>query len=155
VRSAPETSSGQRNKMRPQVPGPARYRAPAGVRNGGARMRPTSSRIVSLSPNHSPAAPVSSAAPQLLVYVASPLSTYQTKRYDLMLAYARRHFLDADLLPARGLYRDTAHWRQSWPRQLHRITTLVFFAATDGSIGRGVVTEIEDARRHGVPVHFL
>jgi hypothetical protein len=92
---------------------------------------------------------------RLLVYVASPLATYQTARYDRMLAQAQAHFPDADLLPARGLYHDSAHWRATWPQHLRRITGLLFFADPDSSIGRGVFAELADAKRRGLPLHYL
>ena len=95
--------------------------------------------------------------PRPLLYVASPITCYSTPRYDQMLEHVRRHFPDADLLPARGLYQGSAHWLATWPTHLARITGLVFFADTDRSIGRGVVLEIDDAtdRVPPVPVSYL
>jgi hypothetical protein len=90
-----------------------------------------------------------------LIYVASPKAVYQTPRYDQMLLHARRHFPNADLLPARDLYLDNQHWRATWPKHLKRISAVVFFADADATLGRGVVTELSDARRQGVPIYYL
>jgi hypothetical protein len=90
-----------------------------------------------------------------IIYIASPVGTYDTPRYDLMIAHAQRAFPDAKLLPARGLYRDRAHWLATWPAHLARLLALVFFTDRDGSIGYGVYKEITDAQARGVPIHYL
>lgn len=89
------------------------------------------------------------------VYLASPIGTYHTPRYDRMLAHAGRHFPDASILPARGLYRDVADFKRRWPRLLPTLSALAFFADEAGYIGYGVWTEIRDMRRRGLPVWFL
>src|SRR5262249_30984226 len=89
------------------------------------------------------------------VYLASSMSTYQTERYDAMIAHAQRAFPDAELLPARGIYTSSGHWLATWPDHLARLTAVVFFAETDGSIGKGVHKEIEDSLAAGLPVYYL
>jgi hypothetical protein len=96
-----------------------------------------------------------STARRLLLYVASPMATYQTPRYDQMLAHARQHFQDGNLMPARDLYSSNAHWQATWPQHLKRIDGVVFFTDTDLTIGKGVVAELSDALRRGVPIHYL
>jgi hypothetical protein len=90
-----------------------------------------------------------------VVYLASSMSTYATARYDAMVEHTRRAFPDAELLSARDLYTSSAHWLSTWPDHLARLTALVFFAETDGSIGKGVYKEIEDALAAGIPVYYL
>jgi hypothetical protein len=90
-----------------------------------------------------------------VIYVASPVATYDTPRYDLMIAHAQRAFPDAKVLLARGLYRDRAHWLAIWPAHLAQLRALVYFADMDGSIGNGVFKEIADAQAQGIPVHYL
>ncbi len=90
-----------------------------------------------------------------LVYLASPMPTYQTARYDTMIEHARRAFPGAELLPARGLYHSSEHWLATWPEHLRRITTAVFFTDVDRSIGLGVYHEVQDVLAAGMPVHLL
>jgi hypothetical protein len=90
-----------------------------------------------------------------VIYVASPVASYDKPRYDLMIAHAQRAFPDAKVLPARGLYRDRAHWLATWPAHLARLLALVYFADLDGSIGNGVYKEIADAQARSIPVHYL
>jgi hypothetical protein len=90
-----------------------------------------------------------------VIYIASPVATYDTPRYDLMIAHAQSAFPDGELLPARGLYRDSAHWLATWPAHLARLLALVFFTDSDGSIGYGVYKEIADAQARDIPIHYL
>ncbi len=90
-----------------------------------------------------------------LIYLASPIPTYTTARYDAMLEHARRAYPDSELLPARGLYLGSDHWRQTWPQHLKRITSACFFPDVDGSIGLGVHRELQDVIAACLPVHLL
>ncbi|MDQ3642776.1 MAG: hypothetical protein M3450_15225 [Actinomycetota bacterium] len=92
--------------------------------------------------------------PAQRVYVASPLTTYRTSRYEAKLAQVIEQFPDATLLPARDLFRSTADWRTRWPALLPTLTELVFFAETDGTIGLGVWSELHDAA-DCIPVWYL
>ena len=89
------------------------------------------------------------------VYVASPLSTYQTDRYEAMVSRIRSHAPDADILPARDLFTGNADWRRNWPVILPMLDAVVFFADEDGCIGAGTEQEIADAQLTGIPVFFL
>jgi hypothetical protein len=93
--------------------------------------------------------------PREVVYLASSMTTYQTPRYDAMIAHVQRAFPGAELLPARGLYTSSAHWLATWPDHLKRLTATVFFAEVDGSVGKGVYKEIEDSLTAGLPVYYL
>jgi hypothetical protein len=90
-----------------------------------------------------------------VVYLASSMTTYQTTRYDAMIEHVRTAFPDAELLPARDLYTSSAHWLATWPNHLKRLTATVFFADTDGTIGKGVAQEIEDSLAAGIAVYFI
>ncbi len=88
------------------------------------------------------------------VYVASPLTTYRTARYDAKLVQIGQRFPTATLLPARDLFRSTADWRERWPALLPTLAALVFFADIDGTIGLGVWSEVHDAADR-IPVWYL
>lgn len=98
--------------------------------------------------------PFRKAAPNR-IYVASPLSTYGTARYDAMVSRVRSHYPDADILPARDLFGSNAHWRRKWPVILPTLDAVVFFDDDDGCIGAGTEQEIADAASAGIPVFFL
>lgn len=89
------------------------------------------------------------------VYIASPLTTYQTPRYDGMCATVRTLFPHADVLPARGLFASNAEWRSRWPALLPTLAAVVFFTDDAGWIGKGVWMEIIGAAHAGVPVALL
>jgi hypothetical protein len=90
-----------------------------------------------------------------VVYIASPLSTYDEPRYDRMVQRAARAYPDAELLTARDLYRDTLHWQATWPQHLARLTAFLYFSDVDGTIGRGVLMEITDALMRRIPTFYL
>jgi hypothetical protein len=83
--------------------------------------------------------------PARRVYLASPLSTYQTQRYDAVLAQVEAQYPSAELLPARSLFQSTEDWSNRWPELLPTLTDLVFFAAPDGTVGFGVWCEVQDS----------
>lgn len=90
-----------------------------------------------------------------IVYVASPLSTYETNRYDDLLGRLQQVMPKADLLPARACFSSKADWRRRWPSVLPTLDAVVFFDDEDGCIGAGTEKEIADAYRSGIPVLFL
>lgn len=89
------------------------------------------------------------------VYIASPISTYGTARYDAMVSRVRSHFPESDILPARDLFTSNADWRRKWPVILPTLDAVVFFDDDDGCIGAGTEQEITDAQSAGIPVSFL
>ncbi len=89
------------------------------------------------------------------VYVASPLGTYHSPRYDRLLKVVRRQFPRGRVIPARGLFRDSNHWRSAWPILLSSISILVFFPDVCGWIGFGVWRELRDVAALGRPVFLL
>lgn len=88
------------------------------------------------------------------VYVASPLTTFQTARYDAKLRQISTRFPTAKLLPARDLFRSTTEWQEQWPLLLPTLAALVFFSETNGTIGLGVWSELHDAVE-SLPVWYL
>lgn len=93
-------------------------------------------------------------SPPPRIYLASPLSTYRTPRYDAVLALIEARYPHAELLPARSLFQSNEEWRQRWPGLLATLTDLVFFAVPDGSVGLGVWCEVQDAADR-MPVWFV
>lgn len=90
------------------------------------------------------------------VYVASPITTYHTARYDLMLNWITTHFPpQARLVAARDLYTSTNDWLRRWPNILAMVDAVCVFTDEDGWIGRGVWTEMRDAELSGLPVRVI
>ena len=89
------------------------------------------------------------------IYLASPISTYETSRYGAMVSRVRGHFPKSTILLARDLFTSNADWRARWARILRTVDTVVFFDDEEGCIGAGTEQEISDAHRVGIPVFFL
>ena len=89
------------------------------------------------------------------VYVASPISTYQSPRYGRALDLIAAHHPGAELLPARWLYADSFDWLECWPAMLATLDGLVYFTAEDRTIGAGVAREVTDVAALGLPIHLL
>lgn len=90
-----------------------------------------------------------------IVYLAAPLTTYRTKRYDRALTHVRKRFPRATILDARSAWTSTADWRARWPTVLPTLAAAVVIADGEGWIGAGVVKEVDDALAAGVPVWYL
>lgn len=91
-----------------------------------------------------------------VIYLSSPLSTYETRRYGAMLGHCRRLFRGAEILEPKFLFDSSADWREKWPCTLAGLGQLVFFH--DGQpdwIGAGVLREIHDAFALGKPIWHL
>ena len=93
--------------------------------------------------------------PPLRIYLAAPMTTYRTERYNRIVSQLQHHFAGDRLLSARYLYTSTADWRMKWPKLLPTLDALLFIAAEDGTIGSGVLREIIDVRNRGRPVHYV
>lgn len=89
------------------------------------------------------------------LYVASPIPTYDTIRYDRMLSLIRHALPTTDVLPARGCFADTATWLREWPAILQRIDGLIFFDDGQGVVGRGVYHEVCTTMAAGKPTVYL
>ncbi len=89
------------------------------------------------------------------VYLASPLSTFWTSRYEKRLNAVRTYFREAEILEPRHLFSSNRCWLDIWPELLPTLDVLVFFTASDGTIGAGTNREIADARRRSLPTFYL
>jgi len=89
------------------------------------------------------------------IYIASPVSTYQSRRYDLMSSRVAQRYPGATIMVARGMYESSHDWRKKWPEVLPRIDEFVFFAELDGTVGMGVCKELHDADMGGIPIWYL
>ena len=89
------------------------------------------------------------------LYLAAPLTTYNTARYDWAVSQARREFPQHVLLSARDLCTSTADWRVKWPRLLPTLDTIVFISEPDGAIGIGVFLEVAQMLARGRPAYYL
>jgi len=90
-----------------------------------------------------------------IVYIASPISTFSTPRYDRMVAHVRARFPDHEILTARGLWESPESWRQLWPLLHPRLTRIIAFSDEDGRVGAGVVQEILDGNAASIPIEFV
>ncbi len=90
------------------------------------------------------------------LYLAAPLSTYNTPRYEWALLWLRTCAPPGvPIIHARDAFTSTADWRARWPAVLARLAGLVFIADEAGYIGAGVWREMGDALAHGLPVLYL
>jgi len=88
------------------------------------------------------------------IYLASPLPTYGTARYDRTVALVHAKYFGDPLLEPRILFARNEDWRDLWPGTVASIARFVFLANPDHSIGAGVLRELCDARSQGVPIEF-
>jgi hypothetical protein len=131
----------------------------AGLRDRAAKLRIQDGRVKTGSSFDSHLTPFHAPRQVPLVYVASPISTYWLPRYGQMLkqidTWSRTQFHDVELLPARGLYQGPEDWLHKWGEISKSLSAFAFFAAEDNTIGAGVLQEILDAVRLGVPVYYF
>lgn len=88
------------------------------------------------------------------VYLAAPKAEYTTPRYAHLAARVRTLFPDATVTEARTAFRNVEDWFARWPGVLASLSAVVFVTAPGGWIGRGVWTELQDARPT-IPVYLL
>jgi len=87
------------------------------------------------------------------VYIASPIQTYWTTRYDDMVRVVGERF--GDELQARYLFTSNSQWLDEWPHTLQNISAVIFFDDETGWIGKGVLKEINDAVQLKIPVYYI
>ncbi|MCL5258699.1 MAG: hypothetical protein M1314_03030 [Firmicutes bacterium] len=89
------------------------------------------------------------------VYLASPIPTFWTSRYEKHLNAVRMYFHEAEILEPRNLFSANRCWLDAWPALLPTLDVLVFFDTPDGTIGAGTAREVTDALRHALPTFCL
>jgi hypothetical protein len=89
------------------------------------------------------------------VYLAAPLSTHHSSRYDEAVEVLHRLFPDYGILSSRDMFRSNAEWRAKWALVLTLTDALAFIVDSDGCIGRGVWQEVHDAADRAIPVYLL
>lgn len=91
-----------------------------------------------------------------IVYVASPMSTYETARYaqkvKCIQEWAGQRFKNPEILAARDLYADHDDFERKWSQIVRSLRAMVVFTAENGTIGAGVAREISDCVGVGVLV---
>jgi hypothetical protein len=81
------------------------------------------------------------------------MSCYGTGRYHDCLRVLRADGREV-VIGAANLYRDQAHFERWWPRVLPLLNALSVLGEADGTVGRGVWTEVHDAFDRGLPVRW-
>lgn len=89
------------------------------------------------------------------VYLASPIPTYWTLRYERYLEHLRRLAPGADLLEPRRLRWTAESWLAEGRELLAGCDALVAFGLPGDIIGRGVARELDWAAELGVPTFQL
>lgn len=90
-------------------------------------------------------------------YFTSSRQTFETRRYDEMLALMRTYEKgDVDNITfTKSFYRDGDDWKSRFPGAIRICDRLVFFRDENGWIGKGVYTEIQEALINGKPVYMM
>lgn len=92
-------------------------------------------------------------SPMEIVYVMARICDYDTALYDDALAYLRLRFSAARIIPARGLWTSSRHWRRAWPSFQRAVGQGVVVSA--GWIGPGVARELVDLAACSVPLFWF
>ena len=102
-----------------------------------------------------PSFPTPKIRPSGRLYIASPLPTYRTQRYERRLAAIVGQFPGVEILQPRLLFTNNAHWCTARPSLIKTLHGVVVFPDTDGTIGLGTFTEVSDAQTRGIRVWYL
>ena len=82
------------------------------------------------------------------IYFTSSRQTFETRRYNYMLALAQVLWGEGDtneIIVTRQRYRSKEAWQAAFPALLAGCDILVFFQDDKGFVGKGVFTEIQEA----------
>lgn len=92
-----------------------------------------------------------------VVYLAAPMVTYHTERYERNRERVAALFPGAELIcpPDGPLYPDGHTFSATFRGHVAACTDLVCFPDEDGFLGRGTVTEVSYAQRLGKAVWHL
>ena len=88
-------------------------------------------------------------------YLASPMSTYRTERYDAMVDLVRAKLGPVTEPLTKDMFVSNLQWLAALPEILSQVVGVAFFADGDGFLGMGVVKEVDAAVALGLPVFFL
>jgi hypothetical protein len=88
------------------------------------------------------------------VYIASPITLYDTPAYAEIEKLVKRLYPEDTLLFAKGRYPSAADWRREWPMLCPTIDLLLFFDH-EGWIGKGVYAEARDVLKRGKDVFYV
>jgi hypothetical protein len=96
-------------------------------------------------------------------YLTCSLPMHALPTYDQMKAHVEtilqhiRPDVEHRLIESRGLYQGAKDWLVKWPELCESTINggLFFWLDTDGFIGRGVHTEIEDVLKKGLSVYCV
>lgn len=86
-----------------------------------------------------------------LIYLAAPLSTYNSATYEIAMSRLQRRFPSARLLLSRDLFTSIAHFRATYRAVLATVTLPVILTDPAGWLGGGVYTETSYLAHHHVP----
>ncbi len=100
-----------------------------------------------------PARPVPGELVGAVVYLAAPMVLYGSPLYDRAEKLLEQHA--RLVISARDAYRDSEHWRQTWPSILAQSQAVVVVLDESAVIGAGVAREIVDAAAEDRAVLFL
>lgn len=88
-----------------------------------------------------------------MIYITSPVTTFESKNYDLCIQTIKDHFKE-DVLTTKGLYPSLSVWKKQHESIIDRCNKLVYFVNSVGTIGRGVYLEINHAMSKGMNVYL-
>ncbi len=100
-----------------------------------------------------PARPVPGELVGAVVYLAAPMVLYGSPLYDRAEKLLEQHA--RLVISARDAYRDSEHWRQTWPSILEQSQAVVVVLDESAVIGAGVAREIVDAAAEDRAVVFF
>lgn len=90
------------------------------------------------------------------IYLATVIDQYESPGYANVLEAVKAFFgPSAKILEARSLWNSNDEWRAGWPRLLPTVDALAVWPRPDRTLGAGLFREIEDARKHRVPVFIF
>lgn len=89
-----------------------------------------------------------------LIYVSSPVTSYQSPLYEANLKLIAARWPTAEIIAARDHYKSNQDWLARWPTEHKQYSGCVFFSY-EGVVGKGVVTELKDLDANNTPILYL
>ena len=88
------------------------------------------------------------------IYIASPITLYDTPAYTDIEKLVKRLYPEDTLLFAKGRYLSPVDWRREWLKLCPTVDLLLFFDH-EGWIGKGVYAEARDVLKRGKDVFYV